>query len=342
MKQLYHLYAFFVLIIAGSFISCEKDIDFKGKVSNHKIVLNSLLTPDSVVSVQLTQSRFVIGEMAPYNLIADAEVSLFVNGVFKETLLYAENGNYKGSYYPQPDDEIKIEVAHNNFDKLFAQTVIPGNPDIAVTDSILTIYKEERDYPDLPNSVLKNTFYNMQIQLALTDVANEENYYYIKGKIYNLNQNTGQLLEWPLSIELSEVLKKNKFDNEDFFQEIFGDDNNEVDNLFHDRFIDGNDIVFDFSFQGLIDSHVVTNGEEWDNEGRNKYTTGYMIEIGEISKDFYQYMISAQKALNAEDAGFLAEPVMIHSNVENGIGILGSYNTYRFTTEVESYSPVFD
>ena len=62
----------------------------------------------------------------------------------------------------------------------------------------------------------------------------------------------------------------------------------------------------------------------------------------DLSKDFYQYMISAQKALNAEDAGFLAEPVMIHSNVENGIGILGSYNTYRFTTEVESYSPFFD
>lgn len=342
MKQIHTLYAFLLFTLVGCLVACEKDIDFKGSISAPKMVLNSLLTPDSVASVQLSQSRFVLGEETPYKRISNAEVSMFVNGTFKEKLLHTGDGNYKGIYYPKSSDDIKIEVTKGGYDYVFAETIIPNIPNVAVTDSILTINKVIEDYPYEPNSVIETTSYDLKFNLTLTDAANEENYYYIKGKRYYRNQVTGQVIEDPLDIELSEVLKKNKFDNEDFFQDIFGDDDiGDIDNLFHDRFIDGKDIVFDFSFQGLIDSHVVTNGEEWDDSRRNKFTIGYMIEIGEISKDYYDYMVSAQRALNAEEGGFLTEPVKIHSNINNGIGILGSYNTYRFTSELESYSPFY-
>ena len=70
MKRTVTLYALLLFIFAGSFISCEKDIEFKGKVTDPLLVMNALLTPESVVSVQLSQSRFVLGEITPFNPIS--------------------------------------------------------------------------------------------------------------------------------------------------------------------------------------------------------------------------------------------------------------------------------
>ena len=68
-----------------------------------------------------------------------------------------------------------------------------------------------------------------------------------------------------------------------------------------------------------------------ENDRDEEGTVEYLIEIGEISKDMYKYVISGNKAENEKDDPF-TEPVQVHSNVENGIGILGSYTTYRFVS----------
>lgn len=338
MKLKYEFLIFLLLIIGAGFVACEKDIEFKGKIGNPKPVLNGLLTPDSVVTVQLTQTRFVLSPSDSFEAISDAQVSLYVNGVLKEQLTHFGNGKYKGTYYPQPGDDIKIEASGNGFENLFAQTVIPMNSGIVVADSIVTINKEEAPYDD--NRVLKTETRNLQFKLILTDAAGEDNYYYIKGKRSTRINRTGQIIDFPIDIKLNESLKNSTTDTEDFFDEIFGDDydSGDIDNLFSDRFVDGKEIVFDFSFHDIIDSYALAEGEEIDYDNRAKFTVKYEIEIGEISKDFYHCMISADKAVNAEDFGPFAEPMMIYSNIQNGVGILGSYNTYRFTSEFESYT----
>lgn len=50
-----------LLILTGCFLSCKKDIKFEGTVSEPLLVLNGILTPDSVVSVHLSRSRFTFG-----------------------------------------------------------------------------------------------------------------------------------------------------------------------------------------------------------------------------------------------------------------------------------------
>ena len=334
-----NIYALLLFILAGCFISCEKDIEFKGIVTDPLLVMNGILTPDSVVSVYLSQSRFVLGEIAPFNHISNATVSVFVNDDLKEQLTHGENGIYTGSYFPKPGDEIKIEVTADGFNKVTSQTVIPKKPGIVVNDSTVTIQEEEYSNPYQPNTVTKTTSRNMQVQLKLTDAANEENYYFIKATQY-FSDNGMLITEKIVELKLSEVLKNNITDSGNIFQDIFGDEGeaDRTDNLFSDLFVDGKDIIFDFSLYDILESATYVNGEKI-NDGNSygeELTVEYVIEIGEISKDLYQYLISGNKALNAEDYGPFTEPVMIHTNIENGVGILGAYNTYRFSSRFKS------
>ena len=334
-----YLLVLFLFILAGCFISCEKEVEFKGNITDPLLVMNSILTPDSVVIVHLSHSRFILGDLKPMTNISGATVSLFVNGEEKEQLTYKTKGIYKATYFPKPGDEIKIEAIAEGFNPIRSQTVIPQNPNMVVTDS--TVFMEERKYenPMQPNTVYISKFRNMKLQLKLTDAVNEENYYFIKAT-QNYYQKDKLVLERMVEIILSEVLKNNITDSGNIFEDILGDEGyaDRTDNLFTDLYVNGKDILFDFSFEEWIESATYVNGEKIDddNDVEREETVEYIIEIGEISKDMYQYVVSGNKASNSEDAGF-SEPVQIHMNIENGIGILGSYNSYRFISHFKKY-----
>lgn len=317
------------------FLSCEKNIEFKGKVTDPLLVMNGILTPDSVVSIRLTQSRFVLGEMAPIKHIPNATVSLFVNNEPKEELVHVEEGIYRGTYYPAPGDDIRIEVTAEGFRKVSSQTRIPDRINVTLNDSTVTIKEEESVSPYQPETVTKITSRNMQVQLKLTDAANKENYYYVKAIQYYYSHSR-ILREDIKEIKLSEVLKNNITDSGNIFEGIFNDEgegeDGMVSNLFTDLFVDGKDILFDFSFYNMLESSDEYAGSTWE-EG---LTVESIIEIGEISKDMYQYLISGSKAKNAEDYGPFGEPAQVYTNIENGVGILGAHTTYRFVSRFET------
>ena len=148
-----HLIILFLLICAGCLISCEKEVDFKGKITDPLLVMNSVLTPDLVVSIHLSQSRFILGDLKPITDISGATVSLFVNGDEKEQLTYKANGIYMGTYLPKPGDKIKIEAVAEGFDPISSQTVIPQSPNIVVSDSTISIIETRHENPMQPSVV---------------------------------------------------------------------------------------------------------------------------------------------------------------------------------------------
>ncbi len=337
-----HITTLLLIILTGIFISCEKDIKFKGKITDPLLVMNGLLSPDSVVSIHLSQSRFILGDVVPFTHVSGAMVSVFVNGQLKEQITNDAKGLYTGTYFPKPGDEIKIEVKADGFDVVRAQTVIPQSLNLIVNDSTVTLQGSESTYPNQPNTLFKTRRRNMQAQLKLTDAEDEENYYYIKGtqNYYRKNQ---LVMNKFVYFKLSEVLKSNITDSENIFEDILGDGmtNDRTENLFSDLYVNGKEILFDFSFDDTLESSKYVNGEKVDSPQDDELIVEYIIEIGEFSKDFNQYVISGNKAANSEDAGF-SEPIQVHTNIENGIGILGAYNSYRFISRFHSnYFPFY-
>ena len=340
MKQ--YISALLLFILAGCLLSCEKDIAFKGTITDPLLVLNSLLTPDSVVSVHLSQSRFILGDIKPFTPISDANVSLFVNGSLKEQLTHDANGQYMGTYLPKAGDEVKIEVKAHGYDPVSSHTVIPYNPNVVVNDSTVTVETWENEMPNQPNTIFKTRRRNMQVQLKLTDAADQENYYYIKATL-NFYRHGALVRQEDIKLKLSELLKNNTADSENIFEDVFGDDWNidRTENLFSDAYVNGKEILFDSSLDITLESSKYVNGVKVESSQDDELIVEYIIEIAEISKDFHLYIVSGNKAANAEDAGF-SEPIQVHSNIHNGLGILGAYNSYRFVSRFESeYYPYY-
>lgn len=206
-----------------------------------------------------------------------------------------------------------------------------------MSDSTVSIIEAKYDNPRQPNTVEIAKFRNLQLQLKLKDAHDKENYYFIKGT-QNYYQSDKLERNRVLEIELSEVLKNTITDGGNILEDIIGDEGfaDRDENLFMDLYVNGKDILFDLSFEEYIGYDTYVNGEkiEKDNDIKKEETVEYIIEIGEISKDMYQYIVSGNKAINTEDGGF-SEPVQVHTNIESGIGILGAYNTYLFVSRFE-------
>lgn len=320
-----------IILLSAFFSSCEKDIVFKGKMTEPLLVLNSIITPDSIISVELTRSRFIIGELPPLSPVTDANVSLFVNGNLKEKLEYTDEGLYLSTYAPKSGDVIRLEAEANGFEPINALTVVPQKPSVIVSDSTVTFEEEVFQLDSPPNAIQKIKKRLTKVQLKLQDDAAQEDYYYIKATrtYYRESYIVDQKI---LDVALSEILRNDLTTNEDIVSELIDGEmsTDRIDNLFNDRFVNGKDILFNFSFLDNEDNSTYLNGEKIEfNERESFITIEYRVEIGAMTKDMYQYIISGNKADNSLDSPF-AEPVIIPSNIKNGIGIFGAYNAYNF------------
>jgi len=56
------------------FVSCEKDIVFKGDITDPLVVVNSYITPDSIISAHVSESRFFLNDTTSFKEISNAEL----------------------------------------------------------------------------------------------------------------------------------------------------------------------------------------------------------------------------------------------------------------------------
>ena len=295
-------------------VSCEKYIEFSGEITEPLLVVNSIVNPDSAVSAHISQSRFVLGKTSPIVTVENAAVNVFVNDALKEKLIHKGGGMYKGSYFPKPSDKIRIEVTVPQFETVEATTVVPENVNLTLNSFGQTVKESS------PGAA----YVEVNMKMTLSDNAKEENFYFIKG-YRNVYANGMLQYSHQLDLKLSDVLKNNQVSgSNDFFSELLGEDTSgtqRIKNIFNDAFVNGKDIALDFTFSEFP-KH--SNYEEIE----------YEIQVAQMSKDLYQYLLSANKAMESNDIP-IVESVQVHSNTTNGVGILGSFNLEKVVRRVE-------
>jgi len=92
--------------------------------------------------------------------------------------------------------------------------------------------------------------------------------------------------------------------------------------VFTDKNNDGGELYSSFEYLSNIGDNV------YFSSSTGNYTLkGYEIEIANIESNYYLY----QKTLNsyAGDNPF-AEPSLIYSNIQNGLGVMGAYRSFKF------------
>lgn len=91
------------LLTGFSLTACYKDIDLEKYRPEPTLVLNSILSPDTVVRVQVARTVFFTDHRETDTNVADAEVRMCVNGRFTETLRYDETSRmYLSDYHLCP------------------------------------------------------------------------------------------------------------------------------------------------------------------------------------------------------------------------------------------------
>lgn len=302
-------------------IACEKTIDIDLEDAKIRIVVNAELRSDSTIRVHVTRSRHIL-DNADIIPLTDAVVKLYEDDVFIGNLTYSNNGFYRIDYRPVKGKTYKVEVGHNDFDNVYGLTTIPETVNITRVDTI----KSFDEYG--------NEFYNFTIKFR--DPSSVPNYYMISMRnhysyeMWDENMITYDTLyvgpdTTIVHIEYGGYRRAESTDNTGF----------QSDDMIVDAYVYPNNTV--------VFSDELINGEEYSLKLRvDRYslyqdTNKLFIDFYSISPEYYKYLVSFTKNQDASGDPF-AEPVMVFSNIVDGIGIVGAASVYTDSVMIISNS----
>ncbi|MDH6535758.1 hypothetical protein M2101_002449 [Parabacteroides sp. PM5-20] len=334
-SQLY-LSLFFLCL---SLFSCEKEINLEHLRPTPRLVLNSVAVVGDVVTASVSRTWFFTDDH-PNVTIEDAEVHLYVNGQWKEKMIWQEGytdynskAYYYSSYQPVAGDRIKITASKKGFNEVYAETTIPEkNKFLKVTEKLeahsqwgYISYKNRLNitFQDDPN---RRDFYLIQIEsgVPLWDWEGEEPVY------------TGEY-HWQRAYA--------DYDEEPLFTSKF----TALDKVLGYDWLSG--------YNGRVFSDDLINGKEYT---MRVYVSGhyyyspieeeeylpvfYRVNLYTISEAYYRYLKSLIEmdddtlTESLAESG-LAEPTRIYSNINGGVGILGA--CHRDSVSVEATRPEY-
>ena len=317
-----------VLVLLSFVLSgCEKEINLEHMRPNPKLVLNCLAVQGDTLSVELSRTWFYADNKVQDIFVSDADVKLYVNDVFRESLAETtvkyENPDfdavlYKSSFYmPAAGDRIRLTASRKGFKNIEAVTEVPRP--CAVSDFEFE-QESVRDTSEWWDDYYIHLSQKNTLCFTLHDEPGEENYYLIYFR-------RGDAWGEKDSLRYSWFSFRPDYGSEPVFavqnsalDQIFGYDGVGGYNglAFSDELFDGKSYRFKIPWEISLSYTLSTD--------YNPYK--YRCYLYSISRSYYNYMKTMNDLYESGFVGDLAEigfaePVRIYSNVEGGTGILG-------------------
>ena len=293
-----------LLLLWLSISSCEKVID-PGELPQQeaRLVVNCILTNDSVVKVNVSSSKSIISGKE-YKQIDNATCRLLENGQLVEQLVNIKNGNYQGKIIPKPDRTYTLKVSAAYFTDVETSTMLPPSVSIEKTERYDTVNSTFTRF-DPPNSGIILLGGNMKFKVTLKDDLSKKDYYALRPTI-TLFDSTGKAIP-----EQGEVFFSETKQNEEGF--VFSNFMGITDG----QPVNSNQLLVDF-----------TVGTNYVLEQIPLGDLVVSLQVATISDDLYKYISTANEQ-SYNSGNWFAEPTMVYSNVSNGMGILGGINNQQ-------------
>lgn len=314
--------------------SCTKEIDLKHLQPDPKLVLNSLLVTGDSVKVRLTRTWFYT-ETNPDVTVKNANIKLYANGVFKDQMEwkeYEENdddwyysgndikikGYYISSYQPKVGDNIKITAEAEGFKSISAEAYMPNQTYL----KDLKIRKTQREeygtiYPAL------------EFLITIKDDPDKKDFYLID---FDERYPEGEFDPETFEYIYTGTYSWRKYNGLDYSTEpLFTSHITALEQILEYNWIS--------AAYGRAFSDDLINGKEYTIKIKsNKYQSVpenvdsiyYRVNLYTITEEYYRYI---NAIIEMKDGGGLeehladiglAEPVRVFSNIEGGVGIMGS------------------
>lgn len=281
------------MILVGSIIfsSCETPIDIDYIDFEPYAVVSVHGNTDTMVNMRLTYSRWFLSEQE-FTVINNANANLLVNGTESISGFYnsADKRYYFDSYIPQSGDKLDLSVNIPDHEQITASCIVPHKPEIS-SFSFDTTYQY-------------NTI--SQIEFVLHDNHSEDNFYMLElFYLYEDYYDSTTISMEPIYFSIDDVTLVDPMDLESMIEGDYS--------VYTRRFV-----FTDSKING--ENHKIKmdiNDYYWPNGG--------ILKISALTEDEYLYLVSRERAYNNND--FFAEPVQVHTNISNGIGIFSVANT---------------
>lgn len=279
-----------VFLLIGTLSSCYQDTIRPTELLNYqnKMVINGIFSADESLNFELTTSEASIDSTLP-SVVKNAKVTL-VRANSESLMTYdVITENYISSTKLVGEESVAVRIEHPTLPNCNAVIKIPKN-----TSATGTLTPNEGiDTGGLPGDLL---------QISFKDQAGQDNFYKIN--VYYRNETIGRWI--PIN-----------FDKRDpSLAEYNSYTLNDAGVLFSDELFNGNNKVL-----SIVAPSGIVAGVTGDK---------YLIELSSISEDYFSYFRSLQRAQDAKEITFQGgynNAVVIHSNVNGGLGILGTQNT---------------
>ena len=319
MKYLYFIF------LALLFHSCYRDIDldkYREAEGENLLTVNSIINPDSTVSVSATRMYFFSDIHNERTIVPDLNIELYVNSEFREMMRFnAETKLYESASRPAIGDKISLQTTFKDV-KVEATDVIPKS---VMIESIAA----ERQGP---MSIYTSSDYLFTYRITFSDNPDEENYYFLQ---YDA-------VDWRYDVFMGE----RGFTYEFVFQQLAQQVNGTLPGWepyspyglpFSDRGIEGqtHTLVVREIIQGsgYLPTYTQMNRE---------------FKLYAISKSYYNYLVSFLSS-RSDDGGIhgglidlgISDPIKVYSNIEGGAGILGSYVVVPKIVDIFSFTGTF-
>ena len=320
----FKIFIYTSLLIFSLLCSCEKTIDFSGKIPNPQLVLNCAVTPDSTIVVNLTKSKFFLSNNQGFTTVDNAVVSVTINDLVSDNLKNIGNGNYVSKITAKPNDKVKINASATSLESVSAEVTIRPKITIISVDTLWSSIDNSYNYPIYNltrDSIIGNTYYwELRLKIKFQDNSNEQNYYrliatanqnyYNPYNSYDSYGNSG--------FEFDDIVFGNSSKNGsiiDILSSTYGN------NCFSDELINGKE--YSLSIKTNIMRNVYISGKKpkTDLQSNDSLT----IDLQQLSKSFYLYRKTKDASTSTNP--LFSEPVQIYSNITGGMGILGSFTS---------------
>ncbi|MDP2721141.1 MAG: DUF4249 domain-containing protein [Bacteroidales bacterium] len=282
------------------FSSCTKIVNIDIPQVEQKTTLYSLVGTSRQLQVSIGKSYGILEYIDPDNVPENesAEINLFVNESFIETL--SKNGSYyySLSYLPNTGDTVEIIARTNSNDTLVARTYIPAT--ILLASAVLT----DSAFFD------KDGYLQSQVTINFNDLPNTKNYYEVYFRAQCDETNPNNYIPVTNYNSASPIIA-----NEDIL------DYEPQSILFSDELFDGEETKIPISFSyPCIDEYTGSNIE-----------TEFKVVVYflSVTEEYYLYRKTLYKHLFSQQTNIwdgAIEPINMYSNVKGGYGVFAGYS----------------
>ena len=288
------------------FYSCDKPFEFNVDDADNLIVVNSFFNSTEPLSVTVTKSMAAQNSNTITEL-TNAKVRLYKDGNYVEDLVYKKLpnesiGRFFSNTVPVEGSNYKVEVGDADLTSVSTQSTLPKHVDL-ISDSAVWV----KWFTDEDTAFVTRMLFDITINDPIG-----ENYYYLTMSfpVYEVDtiNNTRTFDSW----QYGEILTSDLPNHELYIRNAL---------LFKDSYFEGQTK----KITGTVTSVSSPSGNNQNDSTFVVDRTKLRIELHSLSKEAFLYCSGYANKLRAQD-DLYSEPIIIYSNVENGLGLFAGEN----------------